>query len=533
MVLRWQNSGPAAPILAAVVLALGLYALTLAGTRIYDDRIVAQPERDPRLRDVAQWPQYLTQGYVVNSVDHLWRPLASLSLAVQVRFMGDRLWAMHLLNILLHAGVSALVAALAWRLAGLRVAWIAGLLFAAHPLHVEAVAYLVGRCETLCALGILGAVFLFVADRPLTLRRVFAIYACLWVALLSKEQGLLLPLILLVWWVGRETASDNQYPPVIACGFALPIPDPPTQRRTKTSPHLWLVILFLWTMAAYIIYRQQILPWTWDTKMLDWVDNPLVRSGRPDRWLIPISLLGRYAGLLVFPWRLSPDYSASVFLPAWHENDPYFYAGIVALLGYAAALGTALVRRSRAALFCLIALGLTYFLIANVILIGTIFGERLMYVPSAFAAILLALAARRLPKRWLIAAMTLVLILFSLRTLTYAARWNDRRGFYEKSWADQPNSAPLGILLAMECREQCDYEHSAEILALTRQRTPDYWKTWFLSATIAQQRGRLDEALQYILQAKRLAPEIPVISQLEADIRQKMKRPSSVPSTQN
>ena len=52
------------------------------------------------------------------------------------------------------------MAELARRLAGTRAAYVAGLLFAAHPVHVEAVANIVGRSELACAAASLGALVL-------------------------------------------------------------------------------------------------------------------------------------------------------------------------------------------------------------------------------------------------------------------------------------------------------------------------------------------------------------------------------------
>src|SRR5207237_1423277 len=98
-------------------------------------------------------------------------------------------------NVLLHAAAAAGVAELARRLAGARVAIIAGLLFAAHPVHVEAVASIAGRAELLCTAAMLAAMMLFVG-RAMTWARVAAITACMAIAVLSKEQGIFLPLIL-------------------------------------------------------------------------------------------------------------------------------------------------------------------------------------------------------------------------------------------------------------------------------------------------------------------------------------------------
>src|SRR5258706_13617174 len=135
------------PAALGAALAVILYAHTLWGTWIYDDLFHAY--QDPRLGDVHLWPQYLTDAYAPSGVDRLWRPLVSLSYAVQWKLSGDRAWPFHAVNILLHAAASALVAELARRLAQRRaVAVLAGLLFAAHPLHVEGVAYIVGRAAS-------------------------------------------------------------------------------------------------------------------------------------------------------------------------------------------------------------------------------------------------------------------------------------------------------------------------------------------------------------------------------------------------
>src|SRR5258706_5473101 len=138
----------------AAILAIALYAITIRGTLVWDDRFIASA--DPRLHDVSGWRLFFIQAYRPNAVDNLWRPLTSLSYWVQWR-MGGAAWALHLFNIIVHAGASALVALLGYRLAGRKAGLIAGLLFAAHPAHVEGVAYLVGRAGSLCALFGSGA----------------------------------------------------------------------------------------------------------------------------------------------------------------------------------------------------------------------------------------------------------------------------------------------------------------------------------------------------------------------------------------
>src|SRR5213079_3259134 len=106
---------------------------------------------------------------------------------------------------------------------------------------------------------------------------------------------------------------------------------------------------------------------------------------------------------------------------------------------WVALIVTAVVRRAGAAAFCLLGVAVTYALAANFLtLIGTIFAERLLYLPSAFLLILVGLAAARLPRRATVAAMAALLALGSLRTFTYARSWNDRLSFYEAALRTQP-----------------------------------------------------------------------------------------------
>ena len=72
----------------------------------------------------------------------------------------------HLVNVLLHATVSALVLLLLLGLgAAIPAAWAGAAVFAVHPVHVEAVATVVGRAELLAARFFLAAAIVYDAGR--------------------------------------------------------------------------------------------------------------------------------------------------------------------------------------------------------------------------------------------------------------------------------------------------------------------------------------------------------------------------------
>lgn len=488
---RLRRAGPA---LAAAALALAVYAVTLGGTYVYDDVFIARD--DPRLHDTSRWGEYWTSDYFAGGVDRLYRPLVSMSYAVQWRLHGDRPALFHAVNWVMHAIVSALVAELARRLTASAMAgYVAGLLFAVHPIHVEAVANIVGRAELMCAAGVVGALVLM-ARRPLTGGRAAGVVACLVLALLSKEQGMLLPLMLLlvaaVRWLERSGAPAAE-----------------AERRNG----MLLAFSVCVVLAAYVVARETFIRFYWNRNLLDWTANPLVRSRGIHQWLMPLALLGRYAALMVVPLRLSPNYGGTVIGHVARWDDPYGWVGAAVVLGWVMLVAGATIKRRWWVLFCLLSLALVYGLVSNVAtLIGTIFGERLMYLPSVFVLVLVGMTAARLPRRGVAAAVSVLVGLGTLRAVTYAGLWNDRVGFYETALREQPRSVEIALLLGNELRLRGELDRAERVLAQARAATPDYWLVYNYSALVALEQGRFDEAEGFLRRSMALEPTLQAVA---------------------
>jgi protein O-mannosyl-transferase len=451
------------PAVLSAALAIALYAITLGGTKIYDDAFIVG--QDPRIHHPALWGQYWTKDWFNGGLDNLYRPLVSQSFALEMWLHGDRPWIFHLVNVLLHAAAAALVAELGRRIAGSRVGLIAGLLFACHPTHSEAIAGIVGRAELACTVCVLAALILFL-KQPMTTLRTLAIAALSIAAMLCKEQGFLLPALLLILMPVR-----NQL-------FA--------KTKSERQPLQLVFVFVIWLTGGLIVLREQVLrlKFEWSPSFLTIAIQPLAVSPSPDRWLIPIALLGRYFQLLVAPVKLSIDYGAAVILPTISRQDPYLLLGaIVAIAGAIAAL-VALIRRRWIILFCLVAAALTYFPASNLLMIATIFGERLMYLPSAFFLLIVALLIAKLPRPGQNALLILLLGLGCLRTWTYIQRWNNRESFYQYSMEEQPKSMAIHLLLADVYYEQNDLADARRITDEANTIYPKDWQMWKMSGLI-------------------------------------------------
>ncbi|KAL0963006.1 hypothetical protein UPYG_G00348290 [Umbra pygmaea] len=137
-------------------LALVLYLNTLNADFCYDDSRAIKTNQD--LLPETPWINILYDDFwgtlLTHSGSHKsYRPLCTLSFRLNYALDGLRPWGYHLINVGLHGAVTSLFATLCRPLLGGGM-WslLAGLLFASHPVHTEAVAGVVGRADVGAAL---------------------------------------------------------------------------------------------------------------------------------------------------------------------------------------------------------------------------------------------------------------------------------------------------------------------------------------------------------------------------------------------
>jgi protein O-mannosyl-transferase len=131
-----------------------------------------------------------------------YRPLIDLFFYVDYQIWGKSPFGYHLTNVFMHALNGILVFSLAIRLTGdKRIGALAGLIFAVHPSHSEAVSWISGRIDVVCSFFYLGAILAFAAYR--SSHKQYWKYAlslvCFIFALMTKELAVTLPAAIVLY----------------------------------------------------------------------------------------------------------------------------------------------------------------------------------------------------------------------------------------------------------------------------------------------------------------------------------------------
>ncbi|KAK6482402.1 protein O-mannosyl-transferase TMTC2-like isoform X1 [Huso huso] len=185
--------------LVCSAVAVVLYFNTLGADFCYDDSRAIKTNQDllpeTPLTHIFYndfWGTLLTHSGSHKS----YRPLCTLSFRLNYALGGLEPWGYHLVNILLHCSVTGLFTRLSrLLLGGGHWTLMAGLLFASHPVHTEAVAGIVGRADVGAALFFLLSLLCYMRHCSLRgqsahcLPWLLGSFACAACSMLWKEQG--------------------------------------------------------------------------------------------------------------------------------------------------------------------------------------------------------------------------------------------------------------------------------------------------------------------------------------------------------
>ncbi len=504
-------------MLAAAVVAVAVHLPAWSNAFVFDDRFVVL-DRAKAWQDESLWEIVQHDYWGDPRRDLLYRPVTTLSHVWNYRLSGACPAAFRAVNLVLHAGCCCLVVGLARALLrDVRLAGLAGLLFGVHALHVEAVVQVVGRAELLAAVFSLAALWAYVADARDGLVRPGWRYALAVVlgllAAFSKENGtLVFPLagladLWLLRFGGLSVGSDEGAS--IASGRRPPL----GRLLSRLAQQRWVGLVV--AMLVVLMIRLQVLGRLAQPEdVIDRMDNPVAEASGVERALTPVVLFGKYVRLLLWPSPLSHDYSYNAIPLCSSPSDPRFLWGAACLVGAVVWGGVSWLNRGRALA------GLVFFvagcaLVCQVVaLTGTVFAERLMYLPSAGFCWLVGLVVvsavgwqERLGvspvRRWIVPGVTMAALVAANGVLSVqrSGVWRDEPSLIASAMDVVPDSARIfmqaghhAIVAEDMPAAEAHFERVIEIM-------PDHMPGHFQLGRVYLETGKPRQALDHLMRA--------------------------------
>lgn len=414
------------PLLIALV-ALGASVSGIGNRYAQDD--TALIEEDTRVHDLAGWHQAFARPYwPPPATPDLYRPMATVSFALQWAIGDGAPVVFRLTSYLLYILASLAVYGLASRLLPRGIAAALGLLFAAHPVHVEAVALGVNQGEQW--VGLLSVVATaFYLDRrregwlgPAAWAAVWGLYL---LACLFKEHAVVLPGFLLAAELTLLRGSGGAAGP----------------RMKRLGPGFLGMALI---GGGFLAIRSRVL----GDFVGSFTAEALAGQSMGGRVLTMLQVVPRWLGLLVWPSHLQGDYSPSVINQATGWGWPQTL-GAVVLLGVL--LLTVLTwRRQPVVAFGVLWAGGALLPVSNILVpTGIVMAERTLYTPSigflltVGALVQVLLAGRSDPRRaarWLAATCGTLVALGVARSAMRHLDWRNQLYYWAKTVEDAPLS---------------------------------------------------------------------------------------------
>jgi protein O-mannosyl-transferase len=461
-------------VLAACLIAYGpslRYGFVSDDLHLIVDRLPAYERALPLAEAFTQsfWKGGAYGGLHGESKDY-YRPLVTLSYALDARVWHGRAAGFHCTNLLLHAVASWLLLRILLGLGARPPCGVAAaLLFAVHPVHVTNVSWISGRTDLLCAVFLLLAVDRLIVSVQASLAGGAAAASrdrALWTgvpaflcALLSKEMAIVLPgLLLLVILLLRVRLRHS----------------------TQKAPGWpWMEFSVVAVVAvAYVAFRAAVLGLP-DLQM--GARSDLI----PIRWAMLPAVLVYYWKVFLIPHTLQLDVS---FRPVVSIGDPRVLIGLV-ILALQLTASIRLLRRGQ-----IVGLGLAWILVSLLpvshlvpLAFRGLVTEYWAYVPSVGFVMALAGAA------------------------PIGMRWLARRGRTAEA-SERPTAIAFAVLAlawmiwipwrsAPLRSEETSLTHAVRV-------DPDRVEAWINLASLYGSRGDLQRGLDCIGEAVRRGPGV-------------------------
>ena len=270
--------------------------------------------------------------------------------------------------------------------------------------------------------------------------------------------------------------------------------------------------LHLVILGLYLGLRWAVLG-RWGVPRIDPIDNPLAGMPFLLRLENALAVLCRYGTLLLFPHPLSADYSYSALPLARSLFSLQWGAGLIVLCA-AFLAARCFVRAPAPWSLGAVWAGAALASVANIAMpIGTIMGERLLYLPdlgfALAAGVLLESAWQGTEKRLVRAGLIGVLLAWGGNAWTRSLDWRDNEHLFRAVLRAYPRSAKAQQGLGTELKERGDLIGAVERYRKAIEIYPEYAMAYYNLGIAYLELRQYEKARDGFQEAARLRPRDP------------------------
>lgn len=445
----WRSTCLAIVITAG--LAVSAFRPSLPNQFVYDDWPIIV--HNHLVTDSGPWYRFWTEPWWPRNVspDKLYRPLASWSFRANMIMTGhDRPSPrpIHIVNIAIHTLTAIGVVLAAGRLTGGPLAgWIAGPLFAVHPINTESVVTGYGRAELMAGMFIAWLLVLYSSRSPARLNSPADKAGSVGPPRSAKPLGGWLPILSTILFLAAIMSKEHAlfvWPVLLLTDIlrwkAIPAADRPPWRSWLNDTVAPVHIGFLFALVLFLLLRFKVFGWGYVVDTSEWRawDAPMANIGLTTWLLTPFRLGWITAEMLVWPGRLCPIWAIPATVPARNlETD--VWAGIMLFIILVVTMVVSW-RRGRLLAVFLAGVFLTLAIPCHVVPITHwLFAERWLYLPTLFIALAAGTVLARLGCLAAYLALAAALVLMPA-TWQYGRAFADNLTMSREITLRQPNN---------------------------------------------------------------------------------------------
>lgn len=447
-------------ILLIVLATAFVYSPAFHGQWLWDDD--SEVTAHYALRTV---PGLLSIWNGTSSVDYL--PLKSTVQWIFYRFAGENPFWWHMLNVGLHILNCGLIWKLCARL-GIRQGWLAGFLYAIHPMAVGSVAWISELKNTLSLPFLLGAMLTYIRyGETNRLRDLAAATGFFLLSMLCKASGVMFPFVILLysWWKAQGGTGG--------CDPSGPAPKPFAGifwRPLISSIPFFLISLGMGLVTLHFQHTRaiggEVIP----------LGGPLSRFG----------LSGTAAWFYLYkslmPFRLLPNY------PRW-DVDPPGLLQMAAWPAFAAVFLFFFVRRRTWGRHAVFWLG--FFLLNLIPILGFVRISFMRITWTADHFVYISLVGT------VVAATAVADFLYS------------SSGGRGREWLRVLGVAAFAVFIVESHRYAGVFRSEEAMWTYTLKRNPDAWQAHSRLSSVMLRQGNFGASFYHSGEAKRLRPDLP------------------------